>query len=400
MDRHFLRPGKLAHFKWPVFVAVVSLNLIGLLAIWSSTELHSGSISSLLSSVTIRQCIYSLVGLTALFVTVLLDYTLFREWAWAIYLFANLLLVYVLVAGKTIESTRRWISLGPINVQPSEIAKIAVIIILGWYVMYEENLDSFKKILTSLVLALIPTLLIAMEPDLGTAVLFAPVWFSIMFVAGLPQKYIYAGAGAVLILIPAAYFTVLEEYQRDRIKGFIQPEKAPLDEGYHLLRSTTAIGSGGVTGRKFGHFSDEYSKLVPLRHNDFIFTVIGEEFGFVGSSFVLCLYGVLIFFCFRFAYVVREPFGRLICVGIGTLIAAQTFINIGMTVGLAPITGLPLPFISYGGSSLVSSYFAVGLLLSVRASSLPSFSEHDQPGEESTIRETGFHVRSSEESHT
>lgn len=390
MAGSLLRPGNVKRIPWPVVVATLGLNVLGLYALGSSTGVDLTSFSSFLSSLPVRQGVYSLLGIGILITTTFIDYTIFRRWAGLIYLLTLSLLLYVLVSGIAQNASRRWISLGPINVQPSEIAKISLIMILSRYLMFKDHLRSVWKLLYSLLLLLLPVVLIVLEPDLGTALLLGPIYLSLVFVAGIPKKYLFIGFLLVLLSLPVGYFSLLKDYQKERIKGFLTPHEAPLEEGYHLIQSKTAIGRGGLTGRYSTRLPNDASTYVPLKHNDFIFSVIGEKLGFLGSCTVLLLYGVLIFSCFRFAATLQEPFGCHVCIGIGTLFCIQSFVNLGMTVGLLPITGLPLPFLSYGGSSLVTSYFAVGLVLSIRAAELPSFSEKDENTPSEPIRKVGF----------
>jgi len=380
---------QLKKIEWPLAMAVIGLNLIGITTIWSVAGVREGGLRAVLGSYPVRQFCYMLFGICVMGGTACFNYLYLQKYAWWIYGGVFVLLLIVLSpVGISHRGSQRWIPLGVVNLQPSELAKIGVSIGLARYLMYKKHMERLPNLIPPFLVAIVPTVLILMEPDLGTAVLFGPIFLVVLFAAGASPKHLGTAVGVTLLLIPFAYQYGLEPYQKARIVGFIQPEKVPMDEGYHLIRSRIAIGSGGVTGKGFGQSVANYSQLVPERHNDFIFTVIGEEGGLLGAAAVVGLFMVMLFYMLKVAYFTREPFGRLLITGLATVFTIQSFVNIGMTIGLAPVTGLTLPFVSYGGSSLATSYLAIGIVHSVKAYSVPSFSEKDHDYSEDTIRKT------------
>ncbi len=379
---------RLKNIDWLIVSAVVALNIIGIVTIWSATGIRDGGLNAFLNSYPVKQTIYMCMGIGVMLFLACFNYLYFQRYAWWIYGFVIILLLYVLFFGTAFRGARRWIPLGPINLQPSELAKVSVTLALARYLMYEKHLERLPNLIPPFLIAIIPTLLIVLEPDLGTALLFGPLFLTILFTAGASPKHIGTAILATLLLAPIMYRYALEDYQKERIIGFIQPEKVPFREGYHLIRSRIAIGSGGLSGKGFGHPGEDYSRLVPERHNDFIFTVIGEEGGFAGAASVVVFFLLLVFSLLKTAFFTREPFGRLVLTGFATLFTVQPFINIGMTIGLAPVTGLTLPFVSYGGSSLMASYFIIGIALAIKTRSVPSFSSRDHDYQNETIRET------------
>ncbi len=376
--------------NWPLVFAVIALNVIGILAIWSSAGIREGGLRAFLFSFPVKQTIFMGMGLIVLVITACTNYMVLQRYAWWLYSLSVILLLYVLEFGTAFRGARRWIDLRIINVQPSELAKIAVVVGLARYLMYRKNLKKLVNLIPPLLLVAFPVGLILLEPDLGSACLFGPMFLIVLFSAGASTRHILIAIGLTILMVPVVYYFLLEPYQQARIVGFLNPEEVPLKEGYHLLRSKIAIGTGGIAGKGFGQSVETYSRLVPLRHNDFIFTVIGEEGGFLGASAVILLYVTIIGLSIKIAYDTREPFGRLVVIGLVTIMSFQAFINIGMTIGLAPVTGLTLPFLSYGGSSLLTSYLSVGVILSVGTWSVPSFSARDHDYRGDVIQETSM----------
>ncbi len=380
---------RLKKIEWPLVAALAGLNCMGIVTIWSVTGIDFGSTRAFLTSYPVRQFAFMLLGLLCMLVVSCGNYLYLKKYAWWGYGLSIFLLVVVLTpVGIAHRGSQRWIPLGIVNLQPSEVAKIGTVIALARYLMYKKNLEQLLQLIPPLFIAILPTLLILVEPNLGTAILFGPMFLLVLLAAGASPKHLITAVLVTLALIPFAYKYGLESYQKDRIIGFINPQKVPLKEGYHLIRSRIAIGSGGITGKGFGRYSENYSKLVPERHNDFIFTVIGEEGGFIGGGTIILLYLLMVFLLLKIAYYTREPFGRLYLVGLASFMTLQSFVNIGMTIGLAPVTGITLPFVSYGGSSLVMMYVAIGIAQSIKTNSVPSFSERDHSSSRRVIKET------------
>lgn len=308
------------------------------------------------------------LGLILLIIIQNFDYNKFGSLARYIYIANILLLILVLFIGKGDEvGTRGWIRIGFIGIQPSEIVKIGFIITFAKHISVTEDINNPKSLALLLLHAAVIIFLILLQPDYGTATVFIAIMLSMLFVAKISRKYIVGALGAFAVLAPILWFFVLKDYQKDRFFAFLKPEADPLGSGYHVTQSKIAIGSGGTIGT--GLFKGVQTQLgyLPEKQTDFIFAVIGEEMGLWGTILVLVLLLCVILKCFYVAQNSSDFFGELICVGVGTMFLFHTFENIGMCIGLAPVTGIPLPFISYGGSNMLASLLAVALIINVRA---------------------------------
>ena len=291
------------------------------------------------------------------------------------YLGVILLLALTLRFGTRVYGATRWIAIGSIRIQPSEFAKIAMILLLSVvFSVPRFDVNTKKGILISLLIFLPPFLLVAMEPDLGSSVVLIPSYLGIVFCAGLRWRYILVTAIAVSVIGGAAVLNevfqirpLLRSYQRDRIKVFLNPESDRLHRGYNAYQARLAVGSGGFFGKGIGKGEQNNLGFLPhtVANNDFIFSVIAEETGFAGAFFLLVLYGFLLYSVWRTAYWAAEPLGRYIAVGIGCMMIYHIFVNIGMSIGLTPVTGVPLPFVSYGGSFMLTVMAACGVLQSI-----------------------------------
>ena len=294
-----------------------------------------------------------------------------RVWftmAYPIYGVALLLLVAVEAVGDVSLGAQRWLQLGPLRFQPSEIMKIGVVLALARY-YHGLSADSARfswKLLVPLALIGAPTLLVAHQPDLGTAVLIALPGLSIMILAGLSLRVIVAGVVAGLAALPPFIFFVLHDYQRNRILTFMDPEKDPSGNGYHIMQSKIALGSGGLMGKGFGLGSQSQLNFLPEKQTDFIFATLAEEFGFIGCFSVLFLYGVAIFMALRIASISHSHFGRLSAAGVTATFALYVLINGAMVMGMAPVVGVPMPMLSYGGTVMLTVMVGFGLVQAVR----------------------------------
>jgi rod shape determining protein RodA len=280
-----------------------------------------------------------------------------------IYLSSVILLIAVLVQGVEINSAKSWISIAGFRFQPSEFAKVALVLMLAWVLTLRNfNVNRFFGVLTIAVVTAIPFLLICLEPDLGTAMVIIPMVFFMIFAAKLSWKWMLAAAVALLITIPSSY-PFLKDYQKERIRVFLDPQRDPKDRGWNSLQSQLAVGSGGISGKGFMQGTQHTLGFLPqtVSNTDFIFSVIGEETGFVGSSSVVLLYFLLCASLLRTAAAASDPFGKFVTLGVIAVIFAHSFINIAMTIKLLPVTGLPLPLISYGGSFTVVSMAMLGM---------------------------------------
>jgi len=383
---------------------VIVLVSCGLLAIYSATHTAEENLNHYFT----KQLIWAVVGIVLMVGINFLPLKLLIRVSYILYIFTILLLIFVLFFGKTGLGAERWLVLGPLRIQPSELAKLATILAVSRFLSDKyANVNKFKYLSLSVVLILIPFVLIARQPDLGTALVFLVLIIPILFWAGLnwfslfvivsplftlilsfnlwtfmgsmfliviilylSKRKIYIAVIVFLINIAVGIATPkvwdqLHPYQQKRILTFINPEKDPKGAGYQIIQSQVAIGSGGIWGKGFLKGSQTHLRFLPAQHTDFIFSVIGEEFGYFGVMIILTLYLILLLRLVVIAYSVRSPFGSLIVIGIITVIFFHIVINIGMTIGLAPVTGLPLPFLSYGVSFLMINLLMIGVALNV-----------------------------------
>ncbi len=320
-----------------------------------------------------RQGVFVVMGLATLVVVALIDYRRLESVGMGIYALTVLALLAVMVpgVGSSALGSQRWFSLGPLQLQPSEFAVLGLIVAVATYCSRRSEGLTWRDVFRVLILAGIPIVLVLIQPDLGTAIIMTIVLLVMMAVAGLPGRIlIILVLGAILVVILAFEAGVLHHYQIARLTTFLhQDSKNPADQAgiYNLEQSKIAIGSGGLFGTGIGHGAATNLGYVPEQQTDFIFTAVGEQLGFIGSVAVLALLGVVAFRVLRTAELARDAFGRLLCAGIFTFIAYSVFQNAGMTMGIMPITGIPLPFLSYGGSAALCFFAAVGVSLSVYA---------------------------------
>jgi len=318
----------------------------------------------------VNQSLGFLAGLVGAIPLALVDYRVLKKYLPVVYGLAVVMLLAVTITGISAKGAQRWIDIGPVQVQPSEFAKLLMVIVLAGYLADRRVSDNFV-LLKALAIMALPALLVFAQPDLGTALVFGAVFFVITFVAGakLYQLGILAAAGAASSVL-AVRLGILEDYQIARLTAFINPEGAP-DVGYQVAQSKISIGSGGMTGKGLDATTLANLGFLPEDHTDFIFSNLAERIGFVGCLVLLALFLVLIWRILRVATVARDRFGVLIAVGVATMFLFHVFVNLGMTMGIMPVTGIPLPFISYGRSSLIVSLLSLGLLqgIAMRAKS-------------------------------
>jgi rod shape determining protein RodA len=321
-----------------------------------------------------RQLIYIGAGLVLMFLLSRFDYSRLREWRLGVYGFmiAGILLVYVF--GFSARGSRRAIEFGFINFQASELGKVLLVVALAAFTVDRARRLNERETTSRIVLlALFPAMLVVAQPDLGSGLVYIAIVLAILFVAGTPWTHFaaLAGIGAVAVVVvvlaaPMVGVEVLKPYQVDRLTAFLNPSTDPTEEGYQVNQSLTAIGSGGKTGR-----GDESTQtklnFLPEHHTDFIFSVVGEEFGFVGAALVLSLFALMIWRALRILTMSKNFYGALVAGGITAMLMFQVFVNVGMTIGIMPITGIPLPLMSYGGSSVITTLLAIGLLQSIHA---------------------------------
>lgn len=345
---------------WVLLGSSVLLSLIGVAMVFSAT--HNGRTPELY----LKQLLLIGLGLLALAATAALDYHRLADRAMLLYAASVLALLYVLKFAPVIAGTRRWLVIGGLQLQPSELVKIAAAVFVAKiFAEYRQEVLGLREIVVPGAAVGLLALLIAKEPDLGTAACLAPMLLAVAFLAGLRMRAVAAMAVA-LVLTGAAAWPFLKDYQKTRIYTFLDPSLDPRGAGYQKIQSQIAVGSGGLAGKGFREGSQAQLGYLPARHTDFVFSVLAEEFGFVGVVVALGLYLLVIWRLLETARLARDRLGAFIVAGIAGSFAFQVVYNIAMVAGLVPVKGLPLPLMSYGGSSVLSSLMAVGLALSVR----------------------------------
>lgn len=345
-------------------IAIALLLVAGAAFIFSASH---RSDAAALNRMTELQIGWIVVGIAIFFAVLLMDYERFGEVSWGLYAGTLVLLVLVLLVGKKVYGAYRWLNLFGINVQPSEFAKLAVLLVLARFLSEPGRpMDSWKTVFHVFIIVGIPSIFILKQPDLGTTMTMVPLTAVMLFAAGVPLRYLLIIAGVALLAAPAGWF-VLSDYQQERILVFLDPDRDPLDAGWNLRQSLIAVGSGMLTGKGYLMGTQNVLGFLPrtVAPTDFIFSVIAEETGFVGSLVLLSLFAAVLWGGVRTALVARDKMGRLLAVGVVTLLFSHVFVNVAMTVGLMPITGIPLPLISYGGSFMICMMAALGLVQSV-----------------------------------
>ncbi|MBM3682940.1 MAG: rod shape-determining protein RodA [Actinobacteria bacterium] len=356
--------GPALHLDWSIVALSVLLVAIGIATIFSTTK---GSGPTPDTSYVTRQVVALLLGLGLMIGLAILDYRRLREFVPLLYGGSLLLLVAVLVVGSELRGAQAWFAVGPFTLQPSEPSKFAFIVTLAAYLSIHRDDLTLRRLAIVLTVAGLPMGLILLQPDLGTMLVFAVITFTMLAVAGLPLRYlgglVVAAAIGTSIVLGSG---LLAEYQRDRLLVFIDTSAdMSLDQSYNVEQSQTAISLGGVTGWGWGNGPQTQDGMVPEQETDFIFTAVGEELGFVGAATLLALFLALCLRITRAAQLARDDFGTLLCSGVLAMFAFQIFENVGMTMRIMPVTGIPLPFVSYGGSSLLTTLASVGVVLSV-----------------------------------
>jgi rod shape determining protein RodA len=351
------------HFDWTVFTLALGLAGLGLLSVLSAT--WSGGFREM-DPLVVRQLVWIGVGTSLMTAVALFDYRALGAYAYAIYAGALTLLMLVAVIGQSTGGSRRWINLGLLKLEPSEIAKLAVVLVMVRYLREEPPRGGWKAhemVIPAALLAL-PAGLVLKQPDLGTALVLVLITITLVVISGLNWRPMIVLALAAMLAAPVAWHN-LKPYQRERLVSFLDPQSDPLGSGYHIIQSEIAIGSGGAWGK--GLFKGTQARLnfLPEQTTDFIFAVFAEEFGFAGSMLLIGLYAALIARGAWIARHARDRFGSLLAVGLTGIIFWQVAINIGMAIGMLPVVGITLPLVSYGGSSLIAMMAAMGILISI-----------------------------------
>lgn len=345
------------NFDWLLFPIICLILTVGIFFIWSASS----------EKFLLKQLVWVFMGFTLFFTLLYFDYLSFAHYAYIIYTCVLFLLIMLLCLGGSVKGSQRWFSIGSFSLQPSEFMKITLVLTLARFLRYKKYGLGLFDIGISLFLTCIPMALIVKQPDLGTALVMVPILLSILYTAGIRLYQLVLFIACGLATSPFVWLFMLKPYQKLRVVGFLWPEKtADWGAGYHRLQSLIAIGSGGLFGAGWGNGTQNQMRFLPERHTDFIFAVIAEEWGFLRACCVLLLYIVFITCGIGIARSTREPCGRLIVVGLVTMFATQIVVNICMTLGIAPIVGITLPFISYGGSSLLTSFIALSIIFNVK----------------------------------
>ena len=349
------------NFDFGLMLVCIVIGCIGIIAIYSATHF------AMETDLCLRQAMWLGLGVIIMICLTFFNYRLLWEGAWAIYAFSIILLVGVLIFGRQALGAQRWFKIGSFSFQPSEFAKLAFIILLARYLSpqgLERKMTRFIDLFIPIVLLGVPFVLVMKQPDLGTALVFIFIFFGMLYFAGVRIKHLIMLLVIGLGVSPLGWF-LLKDYQKARVMAFFDPGRDPLSSGYHIIQSRITIGSGRFFGKGFLGGTQTQLRFLPKQHTDFIFSVIGEEFGFIGALILILLYLILIWRAMK-ASSTRDMFGRLLVAGIILGLAFQIFVNIGMGIGLAPVTGLPLPLLSYGGSSLIFTLIGIGIILNVR----------------------------------
>ncbi len=346
---------------WPLIIVTMCLSVFGIIVIYSATRTLDTNTNVIVQSISFA------IGIGLLVLLQRFDYEQFKNMIKPIYIISILMLVAVLIFGITGDwGARSWIRIGAIGIQPSEFAKICFIITFSYHLsMVEEDINR-PLVIFGLILHLsVPVLLIMCQPDLGSMLVFLFMFACMLFAARLSWKYIVPVALGGVISLPFIYKYVLNEYQQKRIQVFFNPDLDPLNRGYNVIQSKIAVGSGQLWGKGYLQGTQNQLGYLPTKYTDFIFSVISEEFGFIGAALVALALFFIIWRCFKTAQRSSNLFGRYICVGTASMLLFHSFENMGMCIGLMPVTGIPLPFVSYGGTSMVTNMIAIGLVLSV-----------------------------------
>lgn len=360
VDRRLLR-----NLDFVLITAVLVMCGIGLVFVYSATHggVGHGRPEDPFAYFK-RQLVAFLAGIACIVVILTIDYNLIRRANPFLYWGNIVILVLVLIGGKRVSGAERWLRIGPLVLQPSEIAKIMVILTLSNY-LADADMDSRRDLILAFCHVALPTGLVLLQNDLGTAIVFVGIAFAMLFVAGMRLKDLLSIVAIGALVSPAVFFLGLKDYQRARILTFINPYADPTGTGYNVIQSTIAIGSGGFFGKGLFRSTQVRLNFLPAHHTDFIFSVIGEELGFLGGVAVLAVYGVILWRCLLSASAAKDSFGQLVAAGIASMILIHVLINVGMTMSLMPVTGIPLPFVSYGGSSLLANLIAIGFVLDI-----------------------------------
>ncbi len=349
------------NFDWqliaiPFILVAFSTAMLYAISHWATAVPHS---------TPYKQALYFALGIILFWFFTNIDYKTVRSLIYPAYVLVILSLVFVSVLGHSSYGSQRWINLGFIQLQPSEPAKLIVALALARFLTDREHrMGELTTLLGSLIIVGVPALLVLRQPDLGTAMVLGAVWFAVMVMASTPPVYLGSVVAVSGLMAPLA-FKMMKPYQVNRLTSFLNPNKDPLGSGYNIIHARIAVGSGGLVGEWFSKTTQSRLNFLTVQDKDFIFSVIAEQIGFLGIMVLFLLFGLLFMRIARVAFMSADTFGRLAATGILAMFLVQTFVNVGMNIGIMPVTGIPLPLVSYGGSSLLTSLAALGILESI-----------------------------------
>ena len=347
---------KLQSINYPLLGLIITLFFVGLAALYS---ISNGDFNSW----PLKHSQRFILGLIIFFLVIFFDLRVIFGYAYVIFFLSIISLVIIPFFGIEINGATRWINIAGISLQPSEFVKYTLILALAKYFHSINNDSSFiKTLIIPLIITIVPVLLVITQPDLGTALIILLGGISLFWISGLNYKYFIVGVFSILCSLPVLW-QYLKDYQKDRVLTFFNPERDPLGNGYHIMQSKIALGSGGIFGKGYMEGTQSHLNFLPEMQTDFIFTMLGEEFGFIGTLLLLLIYAALIMISIRLALKSRSLFSKYLSLGVCNVFFIYVFVNIGMVTGLLPVVGVPLPFISYGGSSMLAVMFGFGLLM-------------------------------------
>ena len=347
---------KLQSINYPLLGLIITLFFVGLAALYS---ISNGDFNSW----PLKHSQRFILGLIIFFLVIFFDLRLIFGYAYVIFFLSIISLAIIPFFGIESNGATRWINIAGISLQPSEFVKYTLILALAKYFHSINNDSSFiKTLIIPLIITIVPVFLVIIQPDLGTALIILLGGISLFWISGLNYKYFIVGVFSILCSLPVLW-QYLKDYQKDRVLTFFNPERDPLGNGYHIMQSKIALGSGGIFGKGYMEGTQSHLNFLPEMQTDFIFTMLGEEFGFIGTLLLLLIYAALIMISIRLALKSRSLFSKYLSLGVCNVFFIYVFVNIGMVTGLLPVVGVPLPFISYGGSSMLAVMFGFGLLM-------------------------------------
>ena len=352
-------------FDWGLLGIVALIGGVGLTTLYSAVRSEAGAANPY-THLFLKQTMWYCISFVLMIGAFVFNYKSIEKWGHVIYGVCIMSLLWVEWAGKYVGGSRRWLEIGPASLQPSELVKLGVIIILARYYAKVVNTRglTLQELLRPMMLILIPFVIIVRQPDLGTGMVVVLIAFSITVFVKIERRTLIYIVSSCMAAFPLVWF-FLKGYQKQRIFTFLDPERDPLGAGYHIIQSKIAIGSGMLTGKGYLKGTQNILDFLPEQHTDFIFSVLAEEWGLMGAGLLLILFFLLILWGLNIAQSCRDPFGTILSMGVTTMIFWQVAINIGMVMGLMPVVGVTLPFISYGGSSIITVMIGIGLLMNV-----------------------------------